>query len=86
MIKEFLALLKDRRSRTVIIVPPLVQLIVFGYAATFDLNDVPYAVYNEYRGSAHGELLARFEGSPTFSRKPGSPGTAQIQSVIDSKP
>ena len=32
MIKEFLALLKDRRSRTVLIAPPLMQLLVFGYA------------------------------------------------------
>jgi ABC-2 type transport system permease protein len=41
MIKEFLALLKDKRSRMVVIVPPLIQLLVFGYAATFDLNRIP---------------------------------------------
>ena len=40
VIKEFLALLKDRKSRLVVIVPPLLQLFVFGYAATFDLNEV----------------------------------------------
>ena len=50
VLKEFLALLKDKRSRVVVIVPPLIQLLVFGYAATFDLNDVPYAVYDEDRG------------------------------------
>jgi len=85
VIKEFLALLKDRRSRTVIIVPPLVQLIVFGYAATFDLNDVPYAVFNEDRGSASRRLLARFEGSPAFVLKTRLTRHSQIQSVIDSK-
>ena len=36
--KEFLALLKDPKSRLVLIVPPLIQLLVFGYAATFDLT------------------------------------------------
>ena len=66
MIKEFLALLKDKRSRTVLIAPPLMQLIVFGYAATFDLNQVPYAIYNEDPGSASRELLAHFAGSSTF--------------------
>jgi len=85
VIKEFLALLKDRRSRTVIVIPPLVQLIVFGYAATFDLNDVPYAVFNEDRGSVSRRLLARFEGSPAFVLKTRLTQYRQIQSVIDSK-
>ena len=49
-----------------LIVPPLMQLIVFGYAATFDLNQVPYAIYNEDPGSASRELLAHFAGSSTF--------------------
>ena len=35
MRKEFLALLKDKRSRFVLIVPPIIQVLVFGYAATF---------------------------------------------------
>jgi len=42
-VKEFLALLRDKRSRLVLIVPPIIQTLVFGYAATFDLNSVPYA-------------------------------------------
>jgi ABC-2 type transport system permease protein len=85
IVKEFLALLKDRRSRTVIVVPPIVQLIIFGYAATYDLSDVPYAVYNEDRGSASRRLLARFEGSPTFRLKARIIRYEQIQSLIDSK-
>lgn len=62
--KELLALLRDRASRAVLIGPPLIQLMVFGYAATFDLKDVPFAVYNEDHGTASRELLAAFDGSP----------------------
>ncbi len=47
VIKELLVLLKDPKSRFVIIGPSVIQLLVFGYAATFDLTDVPFAVYNE---------------------------------------
>jgi len=65
--KEFLALMRDKRSRIIIIVPPVVQLFIFGFAATYDLNDVPVAVYNEDHGSASRELLAHIEGSPHFS-------------------
>ena len=64
--KEFLALLRDKKSRMVLIVPPLVQLIVFSYAATFDLNRISYAVWNEDTGIYSRQLLARFSGSPNF--------------------
>ena len=46
MKKEFLAVLKDARSRVLLVVPPMIQLLVFGYAATYDLKQVPYAIYN----------------------------------------
>jgi len=65
-IKEFLALLRDKRSRFVIIVPPIMQLLVFSFAATYDINDVPVAIYNEDRGDAARELVSRIEGSPNF--------------------
>jgi ABC-2 type transport system permease protein len=66
MIKEFLALLRDRKSRVVVFVPPIVQLIVFGYAATFDLKNIPYAIYNEDRSGVSRQLEAGFRGSPNF--------------------
>jgi ABC-2 type transport system permease protein len=40
MIKEFVMILKDPKSRFVIIGPPLIQFFVFGYAATYDLKNV----------------------------------------------
>ncbi len=51
-----------------LIAPPLIQMMVFGYAATFDLKNVPFAVYNEDRGAASRELLAAFDGAASFSR------------------
>ena len=85
MIKEFLALLKDRKSRTVIIFPPLVQLIIFGYAATFDLMHVPYAVYNESPGNAARELLAKFTGSDNFREVTRIRYQSQIAPLINSR-
>jgi hypothetical protein len=38
--KELLAVLKDPRSRMSLLVPPVVQALIFGYAATYDLNHV----------------------------------------------
>lgn len=81
--KEFLALLKDPRSRFVIIAPPIVQLLVFGYAATFDLNDVPLAVYNENPCEASRDLIARFTGSPHFLQVATLTHQEQIVPLID---
>jgi ABC-2 type transport system permease protein len=64
--KEFLALLQDPKSRFVIIGPPVAQLLVFSYAATFDITDVPFALYDEDQSAVSRQLVARFEGSPNF--------------------
>jgi ABC-2 type transport system permease protein len=85
MKKEFLTLLQDKRSRFVIIGPPLLQLLVFGYAATFDLNHVAFAVYNEDGGSASRELVARFEGSPNFQLVRQLRDETEIAPMIDNK-
>jgi len=85
MIKEFLALLKDKRGRMVFIGPPIIQLIVFGYAATFDLNQVPYAVYNEDTGAAARQLLRRVEGSPAFRLAETLENDRQIRPLIDAR-
>ena len=83
--KEFLALLRDKKSRMVLIVPPLVQLIVFSYAATFDLKRISYAVWNEDPGLYSRQLLARFSGSKNFklSGEAGSP--EEVKRLIDNR-
>ena len=83
--KEFLAIWKDRKSRTVIIAPPLIQLMVFGYAATFDVNHVATAIYNEDSGRAARELIARFEGSPSFRVVARLSRDSDIRRAIDPK-
>jgi ABC-2 type transport system permease protein len=85
MTKEFLALLKDKKGRMVFIGPPIIQLIVFGYAATFDLNQVPYAVFNEDSGAAARQFLQRVEGSPAFRLTAYLENDGLIAPLIDTK-
>src|SRR5450759_5282176 len=84
-VKEFLTLLKDKRSRVVIIVPPLIQLIVFGYAATFDLKHVPFAVFSEDRGIVSQDLIAAFRGSPSFLEVARLGHDKEIAPMVDSR-
>ncbi len=64
--KELLVLWKDPRSRAVLIGPPLAQLLVFGYAATFDIRDVRTGVLDADDSPSSRAVVARFAGSPTF--------------------
>lgn len=85
MAKEFLALLKDKRSRLVMVGPPLVQMLVFGYAATFDLQHVPYAILDEDSGAAARDLAAALRGSPTFTETARLSHEREIAPLIDRK-
>jgi ABC-2 type transport system permease protein len=64
--KEFLAILKDPRSRVVLFLPPIMQSLIFGYAASYDLTDVPYAVLDRDRTASSRALLAHLDGSGIF--------------------
>lgn len=66
LIKEFYQVLRDRKMRGIIFVMPLVQVMVFGYAVTTDVRDVPTAVEDFDRSVASRELLSRFSASGYF--------------------
>lgn len=85
IVKEFLALWQDKKSRVVLIVPPLLQLLVFGYAATFDVSHVRTAIYNEDHSAIAKKLVARFQGSPHFSIVKHLTREGQIAPTIDTK-
>ncbi|MCI5077669.1 ABC transporter permease [Oricola sp.] len=83
--KEVLALVRDPRSRVILFVPPLLQSMLFGYAATFDLNHAPYAIYDEDRSAASGDLVARLEGSGVFERVATIQRSSDIARLIDDR-
>lgn len=85
VIKEMLALLRDPRERALIIVPPLLQLIIFSYAATFDLNHVRLAVFDQDGGAAAHQLIARFTGSPNFELVKRIHDQGQIAPLLDDR-
>jgi pyoluteorin transport system permease protein len=83
--KELLAVLKDPRSRASLIVPPVLQCLLFGYAATYDLNHVPYAVLDQDRSAASQALLAKLDGSGVFTRIANLDRANDIAAYIDNR-
>lgn len=67
MWKEFLELRQNPRIFGVVILAPVLQLTLLGYAATTDVNNVPVIVADGDRSAASRSLIARFEASPYFS-------------------
>jgi len=65
--KEFLELRKDPKLFGVVVIAPIVQLTMLGYAATTDVRDVPVVVADADRSPSSRDLIARFEGSRNFS-------------------
>ena len=81
--KEFLAVLKDPSGRIILVMPVIVQSLLFGYAATYDLNQVDYALLDQSRSAASAALVARFDGSVAFRRAATLDNEAQIAGPID---
>ena len=66
IVKEFLQIRRDRRMIPVILVAPIVQLVVFGFAVNIDVTDVPTVLVDQDRSEASRELVRRFVESGYF--------------------
>ena len=83
--KELLAVLKEKRSRLSLLIPPVVQALIFGYAATYDLNHVTYAALDQDHSAASRQLLAGLDGSGVFERVADLQRASDVASYIDAR-
>lgn len=83
--KEFLAVLKDPASRAILVVPALMQSLLFGYAATYDLNHADYALLDQSHSAASTALVAKLDGTGVFRRAATLRTPADIARVIDAQ-
>jgi len=81
--KEFIQIFRDKRMKAIVFVIPLLQTMVFGYAVTMDVNNIPTAVYDLDRSPESRELVRRLSASSYFDVRyaPGSP--AEVQDLLD---
>ena len=85
IVKELLALLRDPQSRIILIVPPLVQMLIFTFSATQEVKNVPVAVLNKDTGTHARDLIARLEGSPNFTRVVHLRSDADVAKALDAR-
>ncbi len=83
VVKELLVVLRDPRSRIIIVGPPLMQLILFSFAATLEVKNVDLVILNRDEGAAGQELVQRLAGSPTFGHLDAVTSPEALRDVID---
>ena len=85
-IKELLIIFKDPANRLVLIIPVVIQSFIFGYAATYDLNYIPYVICDQSRTALSRDLAARLDGTEKFVRQATLESSAQAEEwVYDGK-
>ena len=83
LIKEFIQVFRDKRTRFVLFGPPIIQMLVFGYAATFEIHHVPTVVLDLDHSQESRELISRFSSSPYFDVQRQLTDYRQIGDLID---
>jgi drug efflux transport system permease protein len=85
IVKELLAVWRDPKSRFILIGPPLIQMVIFSFAATLEVKNVPVAILNRDYGTHGRDLIARLQGSPNFTRIEYLSGNADVAPAIDAR-
>jgi ABC-2 type transport system permease protein len=83
LIKEFIQVLRDKRTRFILIGPPIIQMLVFGYAATFEIHNVSTVVLDQDHSQESRDLVSRFTSSPYFNVERQLTDSRQIRDLID---
>jgi ABC-2 type transport system permease protein len=81
--KELLELRRDPRLFGLVILAPIMQLTLLGYAATTDVRNVPMVIVDQDRTAESRELVSRFEASPNFAVVDTLSSSADVARYLD---
>ena len=82
--KEFIHIIRDPRSLGMSIAIPMLLLLLFGYALTLDVDDVPIVVWDQEGSQVSREFVSRFTGSPYFSLQAYVTNYRDLERAVDS--
>ena len=83
--KEFIHVARDPRSLGMAIAIPMLMLLMFGYALTLDVDNVPLAVWDRSGSQASRDFISRFTASRYFSMQERARNYAEIERAIDTR-
>jgi ABC-2 type transport system permease protein len=85
IVKEFLSILRDPRSRLVVFAPPLLQLFVFTFATTLEVRNAHIAVLDRDAGRWSHELVARVAAADFVSKVHTVHSRDELRKLIDGR-
>ena len=83
VIKEFIQVFRDKRTRFMLFGPPIVQMLIFGYAATYEIHHVSTVVVDLDHSQETRDLISRFTSSPYFDVRQQINSSKQMHDLID---
>ena len=81
--KEFIQIIRDKRTLALILVIPIMQLFLLGYAATNDVRNVPLVVFDQSRSTEARALLDAYRAADYFKIAYSVGSEAELQQLID---
>jgi ABC-2 type transport system permease protein len=82
--KEFIQIRRDRRTLILVLIIPIMQLFLLGYAATNDVRNVPLAVYDQDRGPEARALLDAYRAADYFTLSYEAGSDTELRDLLDS--
>ncbi|TDR79747.1 ABC transporter permease [Paludibacterium purpuratum] len=83
IVKELQSLLRDRQGRLLLIMPVLVQVLVFPFSSTLEVKNSTLAVFNQDSGAASVEVLQRLASTEAFPHVLMVHGDDELRAAID---
>ena len=84
LMKEFIQMRRDRLTFGMMVIMPIVQLLIFGFAINTDVKHLPTIVFDQSMQAESRDLLAAFEASEYFSVKAVATSYQQVNEAVDS--
>ena len=82
--KEFIQITRDRRTLIMMLLMPIIQMVLLGYAANSDVKNVPLAVLDQSRTAQSRALLDAFRATGYFVIDYEAASEADLERLIDS--
>ena len=83
--KEFLHVIRDARSLIMAVAIPVMLLVLFGYALTLDVDNVPLVIWDQSDTQVSRDFISRFDGSRYFSVQGYVRDYAALERAIDTR-
>jgi ABC-2 type transport system permease protein len=83
LVKEFIQVFRDKRTRFLLFGPPIIQMVIFGYAATLEIQHMPIAILDYENSQVSRDFISRFEGSRYFDVRKRTLDRDEVRRLID---